>query len=157
MGLLNPQNNLREKHSRKKKYSSPVKGARSIPRGTTLVLSFPWGRALLRSLTQSYEPFGLDSPRPSESSVFRRRLFSQEASSLCGGKIPLRDQTSNMGSHFGIYNISPIQISVLQSVDQRLSGCDVGGNRDVMDITETQQTCLIRFARLDGNGVTEKQ
>ena len=54
-------------------------------------------------------------------------------------------------------NIPPIQVSTLQTVDEHLRGGDVGGQRDVMHITQAQQGHLVGFAGLCVDRIAEEQ
>jgi len=42
-------------------------------------------------------------------------------------------------------------------MNQRLRGGDIGGHRDVVDIAQPQQTGLVGFSGLCGNGIAEKE
>ena len=54
-------------------------------------------------------------------------------------------------------DIPPIQVSTLQAVDEHLRGGDVGGQRDVMHITQAQQGHLVGLAGLCVDRIAEEQ
>ena len=56
-----------------------------------------------------------------------------------------------------MHDVAPVEVAALEAVDQDLSGGDVGGHRDVVDIAQAQQSHLIRLAGLCVDGVAEEQ
>ena len=54
-------------------------------------------------------------------------------------------------------SIIKVSVTALEAVDKDLSGGDVGGHRDVVDIAQAQQSHLIRLAGLCVDGVAEEQ
>ena len=54
-------------------------------------------------------------------------------------------------------DIPPIQVSTFQTVDEHLRGGDVGGQRDIMHITQAQQGHLVGLAGLCVDRIAEEQ
>ena len=60
-------------------------------------------------------------------------------------------------SVLGIEDGAPVQVAVLQTMDQHLGGGNVGGHRNVVYIADAQQVHLVGFGGLGADGVAEKQ
>ena len=52
---------------------------------------------------------------------------------------------------------APIEVAVLQAVDEDLGGGDVCGNGNVVHVTDAQQVHLVRLAGLGADGVAEEE
>jgi hypothetical protein len=57
----------------------------------------------------------------------------------------------------GVDDVAPVEVAALQTMDEHLCGGDVGGQRDVVHITQAQQRHLIGLTGLCIDGVAEEQ
>ena len=55
----------------------------------------------------------------------------------------------------GIDDVAPIEVSALERMDQCFSGCDVGCDRDVVYVAESEQSGFVRFSWVGADRITK--
>ena len=54
------------------------------------------------------------------------------------------------------YNVSPIEIAALETVDQHFGGSDIGSDGDIMHIAEPEKVHIIRLMGLGVQRISEE-
>ena len=58
---------------------------------------------------------------------------------------------------FWVNDVAPVKVAAVQRMDQRFCGRDVGRNRNIVHITQTEQVCFVWFVWFCGDRVTEEE
>lgn len=56
-----------------------------------------------------------------------------------------------------VYDISPVKVAAVESVDKSLGCSDIRSYGYVMYVAKTKQICLVRFVRFSRYGISEKE